>query len=86
MEHWLRQTFIAFDQLMAALLGGWADETLSSWAYRADRDGNRAGRFFRRAIDLVFLPLPYSIMGGPGHCERAYKAERIRNQLPPELR
>lgn len=34
MWRYLKQVLIAFDQLINALLGGWADETLSSRAWR----------------------------------------------------
>lgn len=71
------QTLIAIDQLVNALLGGWADETLSARCYR-----KRHKRIFRIAeavIDsLFFFQLE--------HCKEAYRSERLRLQSPPEER
>jgi hypothetical protein len=79
-KHWLLQVLIAIDQLGTALFGGWADETMSSYAWRLDRAGKPWGRIARPAIDLLF------VWQGPGHCQRAYNEERLRAQCPPELR
>ena len=80
MRHWLYQLFIAVDQLLNALIGGWADETLSSQAYRADRDGKPWGRIWRPVIDLLFR------WQAPDHCHQAYLKERQRIHVPPEMR
>ena len=42
-----------------------------------DRHG-MGGRIFRPVIDLLFLPLERE------HCRKAYDAERLGRQLPPE--
>lgn len=72
---------IAFDQLLAAMIGGFCDETLSSLAYRMERQGKPWGRFWRPAIDALFFAF-----GQTDHCRKAYEEERFRRQLPPELR
>lgn len=77
-----RQLRIAVDQLGTALVGGWADETLSSYAWRLERQGKWWGRFWRPRIDRLFLTL----RGETYHCSNAYEAERTRGQMPPELR
>jgi hypothetical protein len=69
---------IALDQLLNVLLGGWADETLSSRAYRMD-GLKRRWTLARRAIDALFF-------WQPQHCWQAYHAERARRQMPPALR
>lgn len=46
---------IAIDQLANALLLGAPDETLSSRAHRAWRDGKWFGVVFRPAINLLFF-------------------------------
>lgn len=74
--HWLKQNALALDQVGNTLLGGWADETLSSHAYRLNRDGKRFG-FTMHIIDAVF---------GAGHCYGAYRSERNRTQIAPEFR
>lgn len=71
------QVLIALDQLGNGLLGGWADETLSSRCWRWSRDGVRD--WPRRIVD----GLPF---WKAGHCRRDYEGERGRLQCPPELR
>lgn len=70
---------IAVDQLLNALLGGGADETLSSRAYRADRDGKIFGRIFRPVIDTLFF-------WDHRHCFQAYLAEIHKRQYPRNFR
>ena len=45
------QILVAIDQVFNALLGGMADETLSSRAYRAEQKGKVFGKIFRPLID-----------------------------------
>lgn len=78
MPIYVRNLLIAVDQLCTALIGGWPDETLSSLAWRMERQGKPWG-FTRRVIDALFFL-------APNHCQRAYESERTRAQLPPELR
>lgn len=78
LNFWLKQVLIALDQLINALLGGWADETLSSHAYRLDQDGKPFG-FMRRVIDLV-------LWFDPDHCKQSYLSETLRMQSPPQAR
>lgn len=77
---WLTQVLVALDQLANAMLGGFADETLSARAYRNDSPmGKRRWRIARRVIDAVFF-------WEPGHCFRAFMAELDRRQYPPSYR
>ena len=76
---WLQQVAIAIDQLGNALLGGWADETLSSCAWRMERDGRPWGRITRPLIDTLFF-------FQSNHCRNAFECERQRVQAPPETR
>ena len=69
--------FIAFDQFINAVLGGWPDETLSSRCYRWARDGVRA--WPRKLVDGLFF-------WQREHCKSSYESERLGRQLPPELR
>lgn len=89
-KHWLVQLFIAVDQLLNVLVtpfsrSAWADETLSSRAYRAWADGKLFGRVFMRPIDLLFCWQEIR-PGAVGHCHQAYLKERERLGLPPEMR
>lgn len=80
------QCFIAFDQLVNALIPpldgtvSYADETLSARAYRAHRDGKILGRVFMPVIDLLFF------WQGPNHCRNAYIKEFARANHPSEYR
>lgn len=87
---WFIQLFIALDQLANVLVtplsgSAWADETLSSRAYRAWRDGKFFGRLFMRPIDLLFFWQPLR-PDALGHCHQAYLKERERAGLPAEFR
>ncbi len=70
------QVFIALDQLANTLLGGWADETLSSRAYRRSQQGKPAAR---RIIDGLFF-------WQKEHCKHAYESEIYRRQFPADFR
>lgn len=78
-RRWLKQTLVAVDQLANALLGGWADETLSSrlWRNRARPGWKQA----RAALDFVA-----ACLGDKNHCRASYESESGRLQCPPELR
>ena len=72
------QIAIALDQLLNTLCGGWADETLSSRAWRLS--GSSKGWYrTRRIIDALFF-------WQDGHCEASYRSELARNHLPEEQR
>jgi hypothetical protein len=68
----IKQILIAFDQLINALLGGWADETLSSRAWRESA-------WLAALIDALFW-------FDKDHCFESYVSEQLRMQAPPELR
>ena len=80
------QCFIAFDQLLNALIPpldgtvSYADETLSARSYRAHRDGKIMGKLFMPLIDLLFF------WQGPNHCKNAYVKEFERKNYPDEYR
>ena len=76
---YLISVFVAIDQLLNALLFGYADETLSSRAYRTDRDGKVFGRIFRPFIDTLFF-------WQPRHCFQSYLAEVQRRQYSRNFR
>lgn len=71
------QILIAFDQLINTILGGMADETISSRAHR-NRFKNWRWRFMRRFIDWLFF-------WQKDHCHQSYLAELDRKQLPPNF-
>ena len=71
------RVLIALDQLGNALLGGWPDETFSSRCWRWHRDGVR--HWPRMFVDALFF-------WEKNHCQESYESERLRMQMPPELR
>ena len=66
--------------LLLTLGAGSPDETLSAAAWRTEQAGKLGGRILRPVIDLVFLLLEREL------CRKAYEAERLGRQLPPEYR
>ena len=78
MSRRLEQIPIAIDQLINTLFGGWADETISSVAWRKRHEG-KGWATLRRVIDTLFF-------WQTNHCQTAYESEKNRRQLPPELR
>lgn len=79
MLHYVEQVLIAIDQLVNALLGGWADETLSSRAWRTEQKGRIFGRLARPTIDAI-------LFFDPQHCYASFLSEKFRRQQPPENR
>lgn len=82
MARYLIHILLAIDCLGTALIGGWYGETLSSYAYRLDRQGKRGGRIFRPLIDWLFA---WQGKKG-GHCYYAWCDLKARNNMPPDLR
>lgn len=78
--NYFRGVFIALDQLVNALIGGWPDETLSAATYRYAQKGKRCALATEFLLDLFFSPLSFD------HCKRSYESEQKRRQLPPEYR
>lgn len=71
------EVLVAVDQLANAVLGGWADETMSARCWRLR--GFRPYCWLRPVIDKLFF-------WQPNHCKSAYESERLRSQLPVEYR
>ena len=72
-----KAVLIALDQFVNAIFNGWPDETMSSRAYRWEKNGKRS--WPRKLIDGVFF-------WDKNHCRESYESERTGRQLPPELR
>jgi hypothetical protein len=83
---------IALDQFLCAVFGGWPDETVSSYVLRLEWNRKLAGLILRPVVDTLFSNVvrvpraPWIALQFTGHCRRAYDAERLRAQMPPELR
>lgn len=75
----MKQILIALDQLLNTLLGGYADETLSARAWRAEQSGKLFGKIFRPLIDAI-------LFFDPNHCYTSHLAEKERQQLPDHYR
>lgn len=73
----MKQVLIALDQFLNALLGGWADETLSARAFR-NSDKKRWANV-AKVIDAIFF-------WQPNHCKGAWKSEVFRQHFPPDYR
>lgn len=80
---WRRILFIliGIDQLVTTLIGGYPDETLSSYAWRLRQQRKPMG-WTADAIDWLFLAL----FNQAEHCLKSHLQERYRAQMPPSLR
>ncbi|WP_297229161.1 pseudouridine synthase [uncultured Desulfovibrio sp.] len=85
LTEYAKNILVAVDQLINALCLGWPDETLSSRAFRWNRDGLRSWPC--RFIDRLFF---WDVAKNGGrivrHCELSYISEKGRFQLGPEFR
>ena len=77
MRRYLKQVLIAFAQLINALLGGWADESLSAHAWRQHLEGKR---------NWPYLLIDAILFFDGNHCRTSYESELERTQLPPSMR
>lgn len=77
MWHYVKQVLIALDQLVNTLFKGWADETLSSRAWRHYVKGDY--KWPKRLIDGL-------LWFDKNHCENSYLSEIKRMQVKPEMR
>lgn len=79
MMTYIKNIGIAIDQLLNVVLLGSPDETLSSRAHRAYRDGKIFGQIFRPVINTLFF-------WQKDHCAEAYLSEVQRRQYPATFR
>lgn len=70
----MKQVAIAFDQLLNALMGGWADETLSARVWR-NRNRSWWWKMWLKIIDSIFY-------WQTNHCFQSHISEIERSQLP----
>lgn len=77
--HYMKQNLIAVDQVVNTLIGGWADETLSSVAHRQRMKGHRYWGWTAKAINMLFF-------WQNDHCRGAYNEEMQRRHLPVHMR
>lgn len=82
MKQYLINVLIGIDQLGTTLLGGYPDETISSYMFRLDCKDKIIGKILRPTIDWLF---GWQALPG-GHCYCSYLDEMERRQQPPELR
>lgn len=67
------QVAVAFDQLINALCGGYADETMSSRVWRLRQF--QPYKTLRPVIDTI-------LFFDPNHCQTSYESEVARKYLP----
>lgn len=72
----IMQVLIAIDQLANTIFNGYADETLSSRAYRRQHK-NKFWKYGRIFIDSLFF-------WQKEHCYKAYLSELNRKHLPKD--
>ena len=74
---WLSQTGLALTRLGNALLGGRAEESMSSRAWRAEGNRKLWGRLMRPLIDGIS-----EWFKDENHCENSYNHDRNKAPLP----
>lgn len=72
-----KQVLISIDQLLNAIFHGYADETLSSRAWRHYVKGDH--KWPCRLLDAL-------LWFDPDHCRTSYESELERRQIPPAMR
>lgn len=72
----LRQVAVALDQLVNAICGGYADETMSSRCWRL-----RQFQPYKTLCPMIDAVLFFD----PKHCETSYLNEIARKYLPADL-
>ena len=80
LKTWGYHVLIAIDQLFNALIGGAADETLSSRTYRGavlSPTPRKRWRIWYRVINALFF--------NADHCKTAYESEVKRRQYPADF-
>lgn len=88
-KHNFKHLLIAFDQVLRMLVAflvwiihadhkGYADETLSAYAYRKSRF-YKTSYVLMYIIDVIMLPFEKFKMG---HCKRSFENEKIKKHLP----
>ena len=77
MWNYIKNILVAFDQLLNAIFRGEPDETLSSRAYRLEKERGR--KWPRFLIDTL-------LFWDKDHCYQSYLSEIERKQLPPSMR
>ncbi|GAA6939583.1 hypothetical protein AOH328_00420 [Helicobacter pylori] len=81
LKTWGYHVLIAIDQLFNALIGGAADETLSSRTYRGavlSPTPRKRWRIWYRVINALFFDA--------NHCKTAYESEVKRRQYPADFK
>lgn len=72
---YLFQVLLSLDQLFNTILGGMADESLSSRAWRMENKNKKIGKILRPVIDGI-------IFWDKDHCYNSFISEVKRRQLP----
>lgn len=79
LKNWAYHVSVAFDQFINAVLGGAADETLSSRTYRGavlDKQPKKRWKIAFRVIETLFF------WERGQHCRTAYQSELTCKQYP----
>ncbi|HED4400739.1 TPA: DNA helicase UvrD [Pasteurella multocida] len=81
LKRWSYHVIIAIDQLFNALIGGSADETLSSRTYRGAMIAQHPRKRWR-----VLYKMINAIFFDKNHCKTAYESEKNRKQYPEHFK
>lgn len=81
MRRYIRFVLIAIDQLLNAVTGGYADETLSSriWRHANAVPAKRRWVVACKLVDKIFF-------WQKGHCQKSFEMEKKHNHFPEDLK
>ena len=74
----MKQVLIAADQLVNAIFGGWADETLSARVWR-NQGNSWYWKLLLKVIDGIFF-------WQDNHCQKSFDSEVLRRHFPDAYR
>ena len=81
LSKYLKNLFIAIDQLANTICGGYPDETISAACYRKSSErGHYGHKLLRVILDFTLSPIKKD------HCFQSYVSEVTRKQLPDGYR
>ncbi len=94
---WGHEVFVAVDQTVNAILGGYSDESISARSFRLGSKAKSRSEWDQWRVSWVIVDWLFlwqdawiqhqtGFRPERGHCERAYRSEVERLQLPPEYR
>lgn len=75
LKAWFFQVLIGLDQFLNTIIGGQADETLSSWAYRTHKA--------RKPLGFLMVWIDWLFFWQTNHCFSSFVSGEVRRLTSP---